>query len=45
MKEIGDPAQRLDPACHGSVRERGLQLVEQVLGGDGGLRTHDSILE
>ena len=31
-EEIGDPAQGLDPARDGSVRERGLQLVEQTFG-------------
>src|SRR6195952_269651 len=44
-EEIGYPAQGLDPARNGPVRERGLQLVEQMDGGDDGLRTHDSILE
>ena len=40
-EEVGDPAQGLDPARDGSMRERGLQLVEQTFGGGGGLRTHD----
>jgi hypothetical protein len=44
-EEIGDAAQGLDPARDGSMRERGLQLVEQIFGGGGGLRTHDSFLE
>ena len=44
-EQIGDAAQRLDPARDGAVRERGLQLVEQIFGSGGGFRTHDSILE
>ena len=32
-EEIGDPAQGLDPAGDGAMRERGLQLVEQAFGG------------
>ena len=36
-EEIGHPAQGLDPASDGSVRERGLQLVEQTSGRGGGL--------
>ena len=44
-EKIGHPAQRLDPARDGSVRERGLQLVEQIFGSGSGFRTHDSILE
>ena len=36
-KEIGDPAQRLDPARDGAVGKGGLQFVQQVLGGFGGL--------
>src|SRR5258708_3856228 len=39
-EEIGYAAQGLDPAGNGSVRERGLQLVEQVDRGGSGLRTH-----
>ena len=31
-EEIGYPAQGLDPASDGAVRERGLQLVEQISG-------------
>ena len=31
-EEIGYPAQGLYPASDGSVRERGLQLVEQISG-------------
>ena len=44
-EKIGHPAQGLDAARHGAVRERRLQLVEQVFGSGGGFRTHDSILE
>ena len=44
-EEIGHPAQGLDPARYGAVRERGLQFVQQVFGSGGGSRTHDSILE
>ena len=44
-EKIGHPAQGFDPARDGSVRERGLQLVEQIFGSDSGFRTHDSILE
>ena len=31
-EEIGDAAQRLDPARNGAVREGGLQFLEQVFG-------------
>ena len=46
-EEIGYPAQGLYPASDGSVRKRGLQLVEQTSGrgGRGGFRNHDSFLE
>src|SRR2546430_16879680 len=44
-EKIGHAAQGFDPPCDGSMCERGLQLVEQVFGGDSGFRAHDSILE
>ena len=46
-EEIGYPAQGLYPASDGAVRERGLQLVEQISGRGrgGGFRNHDSVLE
>ena len=45
-EEIGHPAQGFDPARDGAVGKRGLQLVEQTFGtGNGGFRTHDSVLE
>ena len=39
QKQIGDAAQRLDPARDRAVRQRGLQLIEQVCGNGGGFRT------
>ena len=44
-EEIGDTAQGFDPARDGSMRERGLQFVEQTFGSGSWFRTHDSILE
>jgi hypothetical protein len=44
-EKIGHPAKGFDAARDGSMRERGLQFVEQTFGSSGGLRTHDSILE
>ena len=44
-EKIGHAAQGFDPARDGSVRERGLQFVEQTFGSGGGFRTHDSVLE
>jgi len=39
-EEVCDAAQRLDAARDGAMRQRGLQLIEQVIGGQGGFRTH-----
>ena len=39
-EQVGDAAQRLDAARDGAMRQRGLQLIEQVIGGRGGFRTH-----
>ena len=30
QEEIGDTAQRFHPSCDRAVRQRGLQLIEQV---------------
>ncbi|MET3341168.1 hypothetical protein ABIF52_001549 [Bradyrhizobium japonicum] len=44
-EQIGDAAQRLDPAHNGAVRERSLQFLEQVLGWSGGSGYHCPVLE
>ena len=44
-EEIGHPAQGLDPARDGPVRERGLQLVEQIGGEVADFELMNSILE
>jgi hypothetical protein len=44
-EEIRHPAQGLDPAGDGAMRQRALQFVEQMSGMRSCFRTHGSVLE